>query len=68
MLALVNRTGPELRRDAAARGPARWARLLDLLTPGLGSIAQQHHRHAAVVEVLDDTAHPYATTLTAPPP
>jgi predicted patatin/cPLA2 family phospholipase len=58
VLALVNRTAPELRQDATATGPARWARLLDRLTPGLGSIAQQHHRHAAVVEVLDDAAHP----------
>jgi predicted patatin/cPLA2 family phospholipase len=58
VLALVNRTEPELRQDAATPGPARWARLLDRLTPGLGSIAEQHHRHAAVVEVLDDAAHP----------
>jgi hypothetical protein len=58
VLALVNRTEPELRQDAATPGPARWARLLDRLTPGLGSIAEQHHRHAGVVEVLDDAAHP----------
>jgi predicted patatin/cPLA2 family phospholipase len=58
VLALVNRTEPELRRDAGSSGPAQWSRLLDRLTPGLGSIAEQHHRHAAVVEVLDDAAHP----------
>jgi predicted patatin/cPLA2 family phospholipase len=58
VLALVNRTEPELRRDSTATGPARWARLLDRLTPGLGSIAQQHHRHAAAVALLDDAAHP----------
>ncbi|MCO1655020.1 patatin-like phospholipase family protein [Pseudonocardia humida] len=57
VLALVNRTGPELRR-AAPPGPARWARLLDRLTPGLGSIAQQQHRHAAAVALIDDAAHP----------
>jgi predicted patatin/cPLA2 family phospholipase len=57
VLALVNRTAPELRRDAPA-GPAGWARLLDRLTPGLGAIAQQQHRHAAAVEVIDDAAHP----------
>jgi hypothetical protein len=58
VLALVNRTEPELRRDSTVTGPARWARLLDRLTPGLGSIAQQQHRHAAAVAVLDDAAHP----------
>ncbi|WP_214406264.1 patatin-like phospholipase family protein [Pseudonocardia lacus] len=58
VLALVNRTAPELRRDAPAGGPARWARLLDRLTPGLGSIAQQQHRHAAAVALIDDAAHP----------
>lgn len=57
VLTLINRTAPELRRDAARTGPARWARLLDRLTPGLGSIAQ-HHRHAAEVAVLKDAAHP----------
>jgi predicted patatin/cPLA2 family phospholipase len=58
VLALVNRTGPELRGDAPGGGPARWARLLDRLTPGLGSIAQQQHRHAVAVALLDDAAHP----------
>ena len=58
VLALINRTIPELRRDTPRSGPARWAKLLDRLTPGLGSIAQQHHRHAAAVAVLDDAAHP----------
>ena len=57
VLALVNRTAPELRR-AAQPGPARWARLLDRHTPGLGSIAQQRHRHAAAVALLGDAAHP----------
>jgi predicted patatin/cPLA2 family phospholipase len=58
VLALVNRTVPELRRDAPAPGPARWAKLLDRVTPGLGAIAQQHHRHAAALALLDDAAHP----------
>jgi predicted patatin/cPLA2 family phospholipase len=58
VLALVNRTLPELRRGAAARGPSAWARLLDRLTPGLGSMAQQEHRHAAAVALLADAAHP----------
>jgi predicted patatin/cPLA2 family phospholipase len=57
VLALVNRTAPELRRDAAGTGPAPWARLLDRVAPGLGSIAQHHH-HAAAVAVLDDAGHP----------
>ena len=58
VLALVNRTAPELRRDAADDGPATWARLLDRLSPGLGSMAQQRHRHGPALALLDDAAHP----------
>lgn len=57
VLALVNRTLLELRLGTA-RGPSAWARLLDRLTPGLGSMAQQEHRHAAAMALLADAAHP----------
>ncbi len=58
VLALLNRTGPELRRADPGAGPARWARALDRLAPGLGSIAQESSRHGPVLTVLDDAAHP----------
>ncbi|WP_300016934.1 patatin-like phospholipase family protein [Pseudonocardia sp.] len=58
VLALVNRTLPELRRSDPGAGPARWARALDRLTPGLGSIAQESARNGPAMRVLDDAAHP----------
>lgn len=58
VLALLNRTVPELRRADPGAGPARWARALDRLAPGLGSIAQESSRHGPVLAVLDDAGHP----------
>jgi predicted patatin/cPLA2 family phospholipase len=58
VLALLNRTGAELRRGDPGAGPARWARALDRLTPGLGMIAQENLRHGPVLAVLDDAGHP----------
>jgi predicted patatin/cPLA2 family phospholipase len=58
VLALVNRTLPELRRADPGAGPARWARALDRLAPGLGSIAQESARNGPAMRVLDDAAHP----------
>jgi predicted acylesterase/phospholipase RssA len=58
VLALLNRTVPELRRGDPGAGPARWARALDRLAPGLGSIAQESARHGPVLAVLDDAGHP----------
>lgn len=58
VLALVNRTAPELRRADPGAGPARWARALDRLAPGLGSMAQESHRLGPVLAVLDDAGHP----------
>lgn len=58
VLALLNRTVPELRRADPGPGPARWARALDRLAPGLGSITQESARHGPVLAVLDDAAHP----------
>jgi predicted patatin/cPLA2 family phospholipase len=54
VLALVNRTA---RRADPGAGPAGWARALDRLAPGLGSIAQESHRIGPALAVLD-TAHP----------
>ncbi|MCY7344089.1 MAG: patatin-like phospholipase family protein [Pseudonocardia sp.] len=59
VLALLNRTVPELRRADPGAGPARWARALDRLAPGLGSIAQESARHGPVLAVLDDAGHPF---------
>jgi predicted patatin/cPLA2 family phospholipase len=58
VLALVTRTVSELRRAAPTGGPARWARALDRLSPGLGRMTQGDHRHAPALAVLDDAAHP----------
>jgi predicted patatin/cPLA2 family phospholipase len=58
VLALLNRTVPELRRADPGAGPARWARALDRLAPGLGMIAQESNRHGPALAVLDDAAHP----------
>lgn len=55
VLALVNRSA---RRPDPGAGPAGWARALDRLAPGLGSIAQEGHRIGPVLAVLDDAAHP----------
>jgi predicted acylesterase/phospholipase RssA len=55
VLALLTRTVPELRR-AQARSP--WVPVLDLLAPGLGAMTQDVRRHAPVLAVLDDAAHP----------
>jgi predicted patatin/cPLA2 family phospholipase len=59
VLALLNRTGPLVRRRTTGR--ARWTLALDRVRPGLGAIAQQSHRMAPVLEVLGDPAHPART-------
>ena len=60
VLALFTRAVSELRRGTTpAGGPAAgWARALDRLAPGLGRMAQESRRHAPVLAVLDDAAHP----------
>jgi predicted patatin/cPLA2 family phospholipase len=58
VLALFTRAESELRRGDQAGGPAGWARALDRLAPGLGRMAQESQRHAPVLAVLDDAAHP----------
>ncbi len=57
VLALFTRATSELRRRDPG-GPAGWARALDRLAPGLGRMAQEGRRHAPVLAVLDDAAHP----------
>jgi len=57
VLALFTRAVSELRRSDPG-GPAGWARALDRLAPGLGRMAQESRRHAPVLAVLDDAAHP----------
>jgi predicted patatin/cPLA2 family phospholipase len=57
VLALFTRAASELRRDEPG-SPAGWARALDRLAPGLGRMAQESRRHAPVLAVLDDAAHP----------
>lgn len=61
VLALLNRTLPELRATDPGVGPARWARALDRLAPGLGAMAQESARHGPSMTVLDDAAHPSRT-------
>lgn len=58
VLALLNRTVPQLRRHHPQTAQAGWARTLDRLTPGLGAMAQQSHRLGPVLAVLHDPAHP----------
>ncbi|MEJ3653846.1 patatin-like phospholipase family protein [Actinomycetes bacterium KLBMP 9759] len=58
VLTLLNRTVPQLRRADPGVGPARWARALDRLAPGLGTIAQESRRLGPVLAVLDDAGHP----------
>lgn len=55
VLALLTRTVPELRRE---QGRSPWAPVLDLLAPGLGAMTQHVRRHAPVLAILDDAAHP----------
>lgn len=58
VLALLTRTVAELRLAEPTPGPARWARALDRLAPGLGALAQEGRRLRPVVAMLDDAGHP----------
>lgn len=55
VLALLTRTLPELRREP---GRSPWVPVLDLLAPGLGAMTQDVRRHAPVLAMLEDAAHP----------
>lgn len=58
VLALLNRTLPELRAGDPGAGPGRWARALDRLAPGLGAMTRESVRHGPALAVLDDAGHP----------
>lgn len=71
VLALLNRSVPELRRADRETTPPRWATALDLVAPGLGTMADETRRHQSLLEVLCDAEHPlraraYLQTI-APP-
>jgi predicted patatin/cPLA2 family phospholipase len=58
VLALLNRSVPELRRADRELAPARWAAALDRIAPGLGTMADETRRHFPLLELLDDANHP----------
>ncbi|GAA1878821.1 hypothetical protein GCM10009836_70260 [Pseudonocardia ailaonensis] len=58
VLVLLTRTVEELSRsDPTDRAPW-WARGIDLVAPGLGTMTQDVRRHAASLALLSDAAHP----------
>lgn len=59
VLALLNRSVPELRRAEPDAPPARWATAIDRVVPGLGAMAQENRRHGEVLALLDDSLHPH---------
>ena len=58
VLVLVNRVRVDRRQGNPGVGAAPWARVLDGLAPGLGSIAQEGRRLVPAMAVLHDAAHP----------
>jgi predicted patatin/cPLA2 family phospholipase len=57
VLALLCRGTDDLHPDADA-GLSLWARALDRLVPGLGTVAQGSRRYGADLRVITDAAHP----------
>ena len=57
VLAMLCRGADELHPDAAA-GLSWWARSLDRLVPGLGTLAQGSRRYRADLELITDATHP----------
>jgi predicted patatin/cPLA2 family phospholipase len=57
VLALLCRGTDDLHHDADA-GLSLWARALDRLVPGLGTVAQGSRRYGADLRVITDAAHP----------
>lgn len=57
VLALLNRSVPELRLAEPEAPPARWAAAIDRVVPGLGAMAQESRRHGEVVALLADAGH-----------
>jgi predicted patatin/cPLA2 family phospholipase len=58
VLALLTRTAPELQRSDPGGTAPWWARGIDRLVPGLGTMTQDVQRHGASVDLLVDAAHP----------
>lgn len=57
VLVLLCRGADDLHPDADA-GLSLWARLLDLVVPGLGTVAQGSRRYGADLRLVTDAAHP----------
>jgi predicted patatin/cPLA2 family phospholipase len=57
VLAMLCRGTTDLHHDADA-GLSLWARTLDRLVPGLGSVAQGSRRYGADLRLVTDAAHP----------
>jgi hypothetical protein len=57
VLALLCRGTDDLHHDADA-GLSLWARALDRLVPGLGTVAQGSRRYGADLRLVTDAAHP----------
>jgi predicted patatin/cPLA2 family phospholipase len=57
VLALLCRGTDDLHHDADA-GLSLWARALDRLVPGLGTVAQGSRRYGADLRIVTDAAHP----------
>jgi predicted patatin/cPLA2 family phospholipase len=57
VLALVCRPESEMHADADA-GLSLWARALDRVVPGLGTIAQGSRRYGSDLRIVTDAAHP----------
>jgi hypothetical protein len=57
VLVLLCRGSDDLHPDADA-GLSLWARALDRLVPGLGSLAQGSRRYGADLRLVTDAAHP----------
>ena len=58
VLVVVCRPESELRGDGGATGPSSWARALDRVVPGLGTVAQGSRRYGADLRIVTDAAHP----------
>lgn len=71
VLALMTRTVGELSRHDPGDRPPLWARSLDRLAPGLGTMTQDVARHGDSLRLITDAAHPGrsgAHLLTITPP
>lgn len=58
VLVLVNRTPEDLRGAPSVPTPSRWARGVDRIVPGLGSMADERRRMGPALALLRDEHHP----------